>query len=169
MPEVTVAAGIEIDLASREDLERHHDWLRQRLGDRREAKYRVLSGSVAPGTAPLLLRVGASPPAGLLYVVQWVAIFGDDDTKAAITNVGASLRIGVPRSPASAVGGVETIIPGLAVPSVANVPDAVFCAPGQQIYVVIGGTASGSGSTNDWNANVGVLVVEDTDAARAWA
>lgn len=165
--EVTLEAGVSIDLATRDDIAQHHRWLQDRLG-KPWAEYKVLSGFVAkPAGAgnPVLIDLGG-PPAGLVYALQWVSVFPDVPGQGAISNVFATLYAGA----FSLLGAVpntrpdDVVMPGMVVPTAGgqSVPDAVFCRAGQKVFVTLTGSSiNGSGTANQWNANVGVLVKRD--------
>lgn len=167
--EVTLSGGIEIDVATRDDIEQHHDWLKGRLGQRR-AEYKELPGGVATNSNnPLLIDFG-QPPAGRLWAAQWLAIFADDPFGSAIANVTACLFVGVPRYTGAGLSYSinDARMPALAVPASQNVPDSVLARGGQHIFVVLKGSGLAAGTTVGYNANLGVLVAEDSDETRAW-
>ena len=174
MPELTVDAGVTIDLASRDDFERHHQWMKDRLGEVRKAYYRVLSANLPlalitnPG--PAFIDVG-QPPAGHLYSIQWACVFGDTPFAiTAISNVFGALCIGVPGG-SRAVGTfpiTDVVSPSVAVPSLIQVPDQVICHGGQHIYLMLQGTGLTAGVTQGYNLNVGVLSATDEPRTLGW-
>lgn len=173
MPELTVDAGITVDLASKEDIQRHHDWLKKRLGVRR-ADYRVLTDSVAAAqlstTNTVLLANFGSPPAGHIYAAQWLSIFPDSPFGAAIANVTAAFGVGPVQGGRSNIhfSLADIILPSISVPSFTNIPDAVLAVGGQQLYVLISGSGVTGGTVTGYNANLGVLIGDDSEETRAW-
>lgn len=167
--EITLEAGVTVDLATKGDLEQHHRWLQERFRAR-EAVYRVLTQSVPAGANTLLLDFGA-PPAGMLYAVQWVAVMADQPFGAAIANVTAAAFVGNANRPVTSSMQANTndlVVPGIAVPSTTNVPDLTICRGGQHIYVLVSGSGLVAGTTVGYNANCGVLQAKDEPGTVAW-
>lgn len=160
MPEATLELDIRADLAqSREDAERHHKWIKDRFGEPIPVEDRVLPYGVSVGTLPLLVRM-EGPPAGKMYVGNWVAFFPDGEI-ALPTSVWCHLCVGP--TPSLSFGNLQVVAPYV-LPGYTSLRK-VFCRGNQQFYAVIFGTGSLTGA-GQVNVNVGVDVWPDTSAAR---
>lgn len=163
--ELTVDAGVVIDLATKEDVAQHHKFLEDLL-NRRRAGYRTLMAAVPVGSGPLVMDLG-SPPAGKLYAVQWASVFPDvGSIGAAIASVVGILCVGYP-SKVPPPGDIAN--PGFSIPSgQLNVPDVTVVHGGQRLYIVLQGTGLAAGTTVGYNANAGVLIGDDDPKTIAW-
>lgn len=169
--EVTLEGGVHVDIATRDDVEEIH---RRHRPKPHRAGYRALSNGAQAGTGPLLIDFG-EPPAGKLYVAQWLTIFPDTPflgaSNATVANVSAALFAGIPRgqSGAGLVYSIGDVIQGgLLVPSNTNLPDDAIAHGGQHLYVVLAGSGLAAGTSVGYNANCGVLIADDDPETIAW-
>lgn len=177
--ELTVAADVMVDLATKDDLHQHHEKLRKLL-DKPRGRYYIISGATSNTAAqpgPIAVSfTPQSPPAGRLWFVQWVAVW-QANTQAGllagtIANLFAAVCIGNcpvgpggPNARAVNVNAGDIAVPGNLVPAGINIPDKTLVKSQQELYVLIGG--SGLTSTN-YNCTAGVIDVEDVPEALFW-
>jgi hypothetical protein len=175
--ELTVAGGGVIDLASRSDLHEHHERMASLLA-RPSVHFQRITGAVASGTAPLVLKLEA-PPGGMLWLPQWVTLTGDDVFGGAIANVTAAVFAGrTPRKAELGIGPPVTGLDlaaclltggagGLSVPNTTAFPDKSPIYPSETVYVILTGTGTAAGATK-YTATIGVLELPFTDEALTW-
>ena len=178
-----MAGGAVIDIASADDLKRHHDRLEKLLAERRPAGkyYRIIgSGSTTAGfsgSGPIAIAfTPSSPPAGRHWFVQWAAIFvGTSPAAAATANLFAAVMVGrSPSPPGATIAGAfpgalsegDVVVPGLAVPSSTTVPDKTVVKPQDQLYVVLAG--SGLAASTVYVATAGIIDTPDSDETYFW-
>lgn len=160
-------ASLSLDIAAtRDELERHHRWLQDRLKPRR-ASYRVLTGSapIVDAVSGLLLIDLGGPPAGLLWALQWIAVF-PDPTATSTGGTTAVLCVGIPTQRGVLNVG-DVVIPQIVVPGQSNLPDSVLARGGQHAYAVLSGALSTDTIANFF-CNVGALVGDDAPETTAW-
>lgn len=165
--EVVLETGFKVALDTSEDAERRHRELRKQLS--RSAGYRALSAGAASIAGQLLLDFGA-PPAGKMYVAQWLTVFGDTPFGAAIANVSAALCAGLPHGQSGSgltYSQADVIQAALPVPANVNLPDDAIAHGGQHLYVVLAGSGL-PGTIVNFNANCGVLIADDDPETVAW-
>jgi hypothetical protein len=166
--EIAVAGGAVIDLASTQDLRQHHDRIVDALKRGPFAHFQRLAGSEESGAGPLLIDLG-TPPSGMIWLPQWVNVFGADAfmgaSNASIANVSAAVFAGsLPLEAALKIGPPVTgpawsdvIVPGILVPSSFSMPDKSPVFPNEHLYVLFGGSGLAAGSTGQYWATAGVL------------
>ena len=183
MAEITAAGGVVIDVATKDDLDRHHKAIESMVkGSRQEGDYIPLFGSsTAPagiGSGPLVIPFSPrSPAAGKVWAVQYLAIFTGDGAGPVIATLNASVLIG--RSPVGpggahpAPGGLnidpqEVCLPGLSVPTAGGiiVPGKLLCRASEQIYCVLRGAGLVVGTV--YQATASVLETEATREANIY-
>jgi hypothetical protein len=178
--ELTVAGDVAVELATRDDLDRHHERLRDVLADHKDARYYMVSGATAntaaqPGPIAMSFTPQAPPP-GRIWRVQWAAIWQANSQAGllagAIANLFAALCVGNsptgpggPSARAVNVNASDIAVPGQTVPSSINVPDLTVVKSEQQLYFLIGG--SGLTSVN-FSCTAGVLDAPDVPEALFW-
>lgn len=155
MPELTVEASFLADLATKDDLAKHHKWLEDRLSGPK-ALSDVDDGSTAVATLPVLITFPRRPVAGRLWSINWCSVFLDGQV-APVNNLFADLCIGTPRL---APGLSDVVAPGIAVPGYADLRHRI-AKSGQQIYLIVYGSGTISNSVNI-NATMGFFDWEDT-------
>lgn len=181
MAEITVAGGVVVDVATKDDLAAHHRMLADLTGRKQEGDYVPLFGSsTAPagiGSGPLVIPlVPRSPAEGLKWALQYLAIF----TVVAgpvIANLNAALMIG--RSPVGPGGAhpapasitldpQQVVLPGLSVPTAGGViiPGKVIIRPAEQLYCVLQGAGLVVGTV--YQATASVLSAPDTREANIY-
>ena len=180
--ELTVDASVALDLASKEDLAAHHQRLEKLFPDIPRGWYvRAVATAVVPTgglvSGNLVAGFVPRPPIGKMWFLQWLAVVqGQAVASAVVANAFASLMVG--RSPVgpgaqsqSGTGPVadpgEMVLPGLAVPSNASVPDKTVVRWGEEAYLLIAGSGVGAAGTT-YNAVLGVLEVPDVESAYFW-
>lgn len=173
MAEVTLAGGLAIDLATREDLEEHHELLRRLIAPPDLIqRFTRLPGAGKSTAGPVLVNLG-QPPSGLIWLPQWAIFTGNDEFGAAVANVTAALYMGGGRPPGSVSGNAPTlgtafsdcIIPAAPVPSVQNIPDKMVCYPTEALYAIFNGTGLVAGAAN-YHVVVGVIEATHDEAGR---
>lgn len=177
--EILVAGGAAVDIATRQDLEAHHERIRKAL-ERPHARYHRLVGARPPVAAnkPFIIPLDTPrPPTGWMWEVQWVSIYGDDPTvSAAIANVRAAVLVGtrptdasLTNPPASGVDYAGVILPGLAVPTPGsqNVPDKNIVYSDEELYALLAGTGLVAGA-GFYHFNAGVIELPQTADALMW-
>lgn len=180
--EITLAGGAVVDLASRDDLDAHHQKLKDLYPTvprgnflRLTASGAVPGGGLASGTLCLTFQP-SSPPPGRIWFVQWVAIIqANAPAVGPISNVNAALMIGT--APVAAGAGQagagpvadpgQVVLPGLAVPSASSVPDKTVALHREQIYLLLAGSSIGSAGTV-YNAVCGIIDVPDLPEVYFW-
>lgn len=169
MAEITVAGGMVIDVATKDDLAAHHRMLADLTGGRQEGDYVPLFGSsTAPagiGTGPLVIPLSPrSPAAGKVWALQYLAIF-TIIAGPVIANLNAALLIGQspigPGGAHPAPGAIrldpqEVVLPGLAVPTAGGViiPGKVLIRAAEQVYCVLQGAGLVVGTVYQATASV---------------
>jgi len=181
--EIALAGGVVIDVATCEDLARHHERLREALEGRRPTgKYYMIQGSGATtaafaGAGPIAISfTPQSPPPGRKWFVQFAAIWvGANPATTAVASLFAALMVGRcptgPGAPAisaslTAVNVADTVVPGQAVPSAISVPDKTIVKSQQQLYVVLAG--SGLAASTVYSLNAGIIDTVDDDETYFW-
>ena len=170
--EVQLAGSVEVDLATRDDLDRFHQRIADKFPELVEADYEIKPAGVPSGAAPtrpLLLDFGA-PPAGTLWLVEFVSVSGADPTgngsTAAIANVSGALfsgRILVPDAivtPTIQAEHDRLLVPAFAVPSAFEVPGRVFVRYPDHLYALLSGSGLAAGASV-YHATAGVLKADD--------
>lgn len=171
---------VDIDLAAKIDL------LGNDLKDKIEAlerakpraRYQTVYGA---GTIPAggITSGGASlavdnPPAGRLWLVQWVAVFPAAAPFTPVANLNAIICVGTP--PVGAGGQMpsairlnpaDMVIPAQAVPSSVDVPSKVAVDSQQSLYAILAGTGLGAAGTV-YMLCAGVLDVPDKEEVYFW-
>jgi hypothetical protein len=175
MAEVALAGAgaLVIDLATKADLTAHHQRLKEVLKPPR-ARFTYAFGQVAKpaaNTKPILADCGEPPP-GMMWLPQWVTLYGDDPYSAAVANVIAAAFIGSPLVPSTNAGATsppnpQCILANLATPSTQNVPDKVVVYGHERLYVLFVGTGITGGPLN-FHATFGVLELEQSPEALLW-
>jgi len=168
--EVTLAGGVVVDVATRDDLAAHHRMLAELAGKREEGDYVPLFGSsTAPagiGSGPLVIPLSPrSPAAGRVWALQYLAIFTGDGAGAIIANLNATVLIG--RSPigpggahpapaAITIDPQEVVLPGLSVPTAGGiiVPGKLLVRASEQVYAVLRGSGLVVGTVYQLAASV---------------
>lgn len=185
MGEVLVggSASLVVDLATKEDLQRHTDRLVSVLS-RPHARYHRYHGARAPraANAPFVIKLDTPrPPTGWLWELQWVEIHGDTpQIPTAIANVNAMLLAGAAPPDASLTasavaltpwGGLDhagIIVPGLAVPSgLVTIPDKSVVHTDEEVYAILSGTGLVAGAAF-YHVTVGVIEKPQTPEALTW-
>src|SRR5215467_4114305 len=130
--EIALEGGVTLDVATRDDLAKHHESLRERIEARvPRGKYYMVQGSGATtsgfsGSGPIAISfTPQSPPAGRLWFVQWVAVWvGSNPATTAVANLFASLAVGrCPTGPGAPIAAAivpnvaDPVVPGQAVPA----------------------------------------------------
>lgn len=176
MPEVTIAAGGIIDLASKSDLDAHHERIGSLLARPSVHGQRVM-GFTNTGTGPLVIDLGA-PPMGMIWVPQDITVMGADPflgtANAFIANVSAAVFAGsAPRAQQLTLG------PPVTGGDFANCIEAAFQIPqtidipatrkaimqNEHMYVILAGTGLAAGSATVYRAVAWVLEVPFSDTA----
>jgi len=181
--EITVAGDVVIDVATKADLAEHHDRLRTMMerphGHIRRPIASGATGAGFAGSGPVyLLFEPASPPAGRIWMVQYVSVWvGLTPSAGATANLFATFAVGnAPRGsqsdilvagPAINIG--DIVAPGLVVPTGASgdMPDRVIVQSEDQAYVILQGSALAASTR--YSATMGVLDLPDTPEALLWA
>jgi hypothetical protein len=177
--EVVLAGGAMIDLATREDVQEHHERLRRYLEKPKGRYYRV-SGSGATtagfsGSGPIAVSfTPQSPPDGFWWLVQWFSCWvGTSIAAGAVANLNAALMVGqCPTGPGAPVARAivpslsDVAIPGLAVPSGTNVPDKTVITGQDQLYALLAGSALAASTT--YNLLAGVVEVPAEGETLFW-
>lgn len=178
-----MAGGAVIDIASKDDLKRHHDRLEKLMGEARVRGkyYRVIAtgvtGSGFTGSGPIAIAfTPSSPPSGRHWFVQWTSVFvGTSPAAGATANLFAAIMVGrSPVPPGATISGAflgalseaDVVLPGLAVPSNVTIPDKTVVKPQDQLYVVLAG--SGLAASTVYVATAGVIDTPDTDETYFW-
>lgn len=181
--EVTVAGGAVIDIASKDDIQRHHDRVEKLIGERRPTGkyYRVIASGVTTsgfsGSGPIAIAfTPSSPPAGRHWFVQWVAIWpGTSPATGAVANLFAAVAVGrspvppgasIPGAFLGALSEADIVVPGLAVPLSVPIPDKTVVKPQDQLYVLLAG--SGLAASTTYVATAGVIDTPDSDETYFW-
>lgn len=176
--EILLAGGVTIDVATRDDLEAHHRRLAAYL-ERPHARYVRPHNGGPPRAANLPFAIGLGrPPMGMMWLIQWVLLMGDDPTSAtAIANVRAAVIVGARPTDASMSGGAalvgldyaNVVINGLAVPTPGpvTVPDKNVVHSQEELYAVIGGTGTVAGAAN-YRFTAGCLELPERADSLMW-
>lgn len=171
--EISLATAVAVEVATKDDLVRHTDRL-ARLLERPHARYLRAAAGKAPLAANHAFAISlGKPTAGLLWIVQYVLVTGDDPTNiTAIANTRAAIFVGSP-GPDSQMGtgaGLDTagcIVPGLAIPSLTNLPDKCVVHTDEELYAVLFGTGLSAGAVT-YHFNAGLLELPQTAEALLW-
>lgn len=176
---IALAGGVEVDLATRDDLLGVHQRL-ERLRPPHGRYYTIsgegLTSSTFSGSGPIAISfTPQSPPSGRIWAVQWAACWpATNPSVGAIANLFATLCAGrCPTGPGAPPANTaivhnlgDTLVPGQAVPSSINVPDKTIITSRLQFYVLFGG--SGLAASTQYNATAGVIDLPDTDESILW-
>jgi len=174
--EVTVAADVMVDLASKDDLRQHHEKLEKLLREPRQRIHRLRAGASSKAT-PIVLDFGV-PPMGMFWLPQWCLVWGND-AFTNVSNVSWVLFAGpLPSGGALAVGppvtGLDQADPiltggnsGISVPSAQNIPDKTIVWSRDHLFVVLSGSGLVAGASA-YHACCGVEERPDTEEARTW-
>jgi|SRR5215471_2760305 len=178
--ELTIAADVAVDLATKGDLHAHHERIERMLDKGRDGRYYTLNAATLnsvtqPGPIAMAFTP-PSPPPGRQWFLQWVAVWRTNDQGGllggAIANLFAALCVGAsptgpgaPSARAVAVNASDIVVPAITVPASVNIPDKTRVNSQQNVYVLIGG----SGLTSvQFNAAVGLIDVPDVPEALFW-
>lgn len=175
MAEITIAGGAVIDVATRSDLDQHHDKLSRLFPPPAVVEFEIKptgqpsSPNGVATTRPLVLDFGG-PPAGNLWLIEWITVIGNDalngGVTTAIANVVAAVFIGPPVKPDALVpssilsDNSRLVVPAFAVPSTQQLPDKAFVRGQDHLYVLVGGSGVVAGSAF-YRATAGVLKAAD--------
>lgn len=136
---VAVAGGVELDLATRDDLANGLYRLGQKMeGANASPKLYAQSGLV-PATGSLVLDMG-SAPVGALWVPMYLTMCGTDDTTT-VANATCAVYVGGDDGNLS-LSNLLIPAPLVAVPSFTQLSgsDDLKLHPGDHIYIVVRGT-----------------------------
>lgn len=114
--EIRVAGGALIDVATKDDLTGSFDRLAKIL-EKPHARYFRAFGGRPPraGNLPFVIQLQPSrPPNGMMWMVEWVALFGDDPTAGAAQGGAAAVQTDVDASSANPAAANNVTLPGLA-------------------------------------------------------
>lgn len=179
--EVLVGGSALLDVATKADIDARIEGLARTL-ERPHANFQILHGSRAPraANAPFVLRLEPTRPrGGHLWLVQWLALTGDDPTiSAAIANARAALLKGAIPPDANLTltgttwGGLDypgVIAPGLSIPTPNDitVPDKMVVYDHEDVYFVLAGAGLVAGASF-YHGSVGVLELPQTPEALTW-
>lgn len=177
--EVLVGGGMVVDVATKEDMDRHFSRLAD-LMERPRSRFERYAGAQAPRAANAAFGIRFPQPKAHgdeIWELQWLALYGDDPTAVlttAIANVRAALFVGsrIPDAqlPVAATAGLDhggAILPGLAVPSLTTIPDKNVVYPGEEPYVLLYGTGLVAGA-GTYHALLGVIAKPNVPAALTW-
>lgn len=176
--EIRVAGGALIDVATKDDVIGSVDRLAKIL-EKPHARYFRAFGGRPPraGNLPFVIQLQPSrPPNGMMWMVEWVALFGDDPTiSTAIANVRAALFAGNIPTDASLSGGAalvgadmgSVIQTGLIVPSTGTIPDKSFVYSQEDLYAIVAGTGTVAGAAN-YRLVCGLIELPQTREALLW-
>lgn len=167
MPEVTLEASVAVDVASKEDIDKHHAWLKDRLGEKFGVEDRVIGNATPAGSyaSPTLVRIpNSTVPSGKLYVANWMAFFVDGFITVP-TGIVATLCVGRPSIPFStaALPSFDVVAPFQAMGYTSL--RKVMARANQEFYVILSGTGTLTNATN-LMVNIGVDIWPDTAEAR---
>lgn len=157
--ELTIVGGATVDIATCNDLDRHHDKMRDMLPKKQEADYQPLFGSyvavVGATTIAIPFNPG-KPPGGKLWGVQWVSVF-TTGFGGVIPNVTFAICIGncPPPSNNAKVNPSDIVYPANSFPAAINVPAKTLIRPTEQLYVLLQGSGLVAGTI--YNATAAVL------------
>lgn len=133
----------------------------------------IPAGGPPAGGAPMATNP-ASPPAGRLWLVQWVAIFPTLAPFVTVVNLNAIICVGrSPVGPGGAMPAVvqvnpaDIVVPAQPVPASVNVPDKTIVSSRHSLYVVLFGAGLGAAGTN-YMFTAGVLDTEDKEEVYFW-
>lgn len=177
--ELAVAADVVVDLATKQDLDHHHERIKK-VFERPGGRYYVVSASTTTtagfsGSGPIAAAFNPmSPPGGRQWFLQWLAVWVGTSLFAVSTaNLFAALCVGqsqtgpgAPSARAVNVNDSDVVQPGQNIPTAINLPDKLIVRAQTQLYVLIGG--SGLAASTIYNANVGLIDVPDTDESLFW-
>lgn len=175
--EIAVAAGGMIDLATKDDVDKHHHRLEQLLS-RPRAHFSRLNGSAPTRAAPVVVDCGR-PPMGMMWLPQWAIGMGNDALGAVIANVTWAMFAGaIPQGGGLAVGPPTVGLDlgnciltgtggGLTAPTIANFPDKSPVYGNENLYGVFSGAGLAAGA-QFYRLVVGVLELPFTDEALTW-
>lgn len=181
--EVTLAGGLMVDVATREDLQRHHDTLARAFNASKSQRgdYIPIFGQMtAPtgiGSGPLVIPFNPiKPVAGKQWALQFVSIY-TVVAGPAIATLNAAVLIGSsPVGPGAAhpsptglvIPTQEVVIPGLAVPTSGGViiPGKVLVRPGEQLYCVLQGAGLVAGT--EYHASAAVIEADLNAESVIW-
>lgn len=170
--ELTLAGGVVVDVATRDDVAEHHKRLEKLLDAARpRGQYVPVSGVGAARTAPVVADCGR-PPQGRVWMPQWALAQGND-AFTTVSNVTWALFAGpVPSGgglangpPVAGINGRPLLTgtnAGIAVPSVQSVPDKSVVFQQENLYAVFAGSGLVAGAVS-YTVWVGVIEVEFND------
>lgn len=179
MAEVLLAGGITIDVATKSDLESHHRRIESMLERPHARFFRAVAGRAPRASnAPFAMKFDqGKPPAGMMYLVQWLVITGDDPTvSSAIANVRAALFAGnmQPDTKYAIVGTTldgadfsNMIQSGIVVPSTITIPDKSVVYTGEELYVLMAGSGLSAGA-GFYHATAGIIELPQRADALMW-
>ncbi|HYR17901.1 MAG TPA: hypothetical protein VEQ15_00320 [Myxococcales bacterium] len=171
--EVTLAGGGVIDIATRDEIVSHHDRLESLLS-KSSVHGQRLYGQTPTGAGPLVIDLG-SPPMGMLWIPQYICVFGAAPFLGAgnifIANVSAAVLAGsLPRPQQLALGPPVTgadyggvLAVGLQLPGSDSIPAGKTPVYGNEhLYVILAGTGLAAGSATVYQATAYVLEAPDS-------
>lgn len=185
---IDIEAGVEISLGQRMDrlsaaMDELRDAVRHPERFRADCRaYRLTANcsttSAFTGSGPIGMLIG-KPPAGRLWLVQWVSVFVGTTLAAGTTaNLNVATMTGrcpVGESavqagalPESAINVGDVVIPTQAVPNTpTGTPDIVVVKPEEALYLLLGG--SGLAASTTYNAVASVVDVPDVPGSILYA
>lgn len=182
--EVTLAGGLVVDVATKDDLQRHHESLRDELirliGEKRDVQaYRIYGSSTTTsgftGTGPIPIAFNpTSPPSGRLWVVQFVTAWVGTTVAAGTTaNLNCAVMCGQSPSGGGLIGRAvnvnvsDVVIPTQAVPNPpTGTPDVFVVKSENQLYVLLAGSALAASTV--YNAAALVIDLPAVPGAVIW-
>lgn len=172
--ELRLAGGAVIDLATREDLAAEMAAIRDVL-ERPHGRFQRASNGKAPLAANHAFAISlGKPPAGMLWLVQYVLLMGDDPTNTTtIANVRAGVFVGSSGPDSSILNAAQLdapgcIVPALSVPSLTAVPDKTVVHTNEELYAVFFGTGLSAGASGGYHFNAGLLELPQKAEALLW-
>lgn len=171
--EALVGASAVVDIATKDDLQAHHERLAGLLDRPHGRFYRAANAKAPLGSNHAFSISLGRPPSGKLWIVQYVILTGDDPTNiTAIANTRAAVFVGSvqPDSGLTATTTLDQagcIVPALAIPSLTNVPDKCIVHTDEELYAVLFGTGLSAGAVS-YHFNAGLLELPQKAEALLW-
>jgi hypothetical protein len=172
---ILAGASVEVDVATVGDLDARTERLAKLL-ERPHARFLRAFGAAPSTAAPVVVRLNpALPPNGMMWLVQWLAIFGNSPTDAAVANVvAAAFAGGLPNTASLGIGppltGVDfanVIFTSMAVPSTNTIPDKSVVYSNEYLYCIFTGTGLLAGAAN-YRVVAGIIELPQTPDALMW-
>jgi hypothetical protein len=180
--EVTLAGGLVVDVATKGDLQHHHERIEKILGERKDVRAYRISGSgattagYAGGAGPIAISfTPMSPPAGRIWLVKWVTVWVGTTVAAGTTNnLNCAVMVGrCPTGPGAPIQAAivpiisDVVIPTQTVPPPAGgVPSVLEVKSEQQLYVLLAGDALAVSTV--YNCAAIVVDAPDVPGAILW-